>query len=125
MKTSDKKLKNFVSVNASFPVYLVEKFTKKELTDRDCYYLRYCLMRFVLNNQGQIWEFQDVDPETVYYKVDEESSICDESLCIGSFEGYRITEKLEIKSLELSTENRVILTVYNKKTEEYFYYLID
>jgi hypothetical protein len=125
MKTSEEKLKNFEAIISNFPCLLVEEFTKKELTDKDCYYLRYCLMRFIFKNQGLIWEYTDQDPETVYYNVDEEASICDNSLCIGDFEGYKISETKIIKALELSQENRCILNVYNLLNDSFENYLID
>ena len=125
MKTSNNYLKNFEAITPDVKCYEVTEFTKKELTNKDCYYLRYCLMRFILNNQGMVYEFMDSELKELYYDVDEEASICDNSLCIGSFEGYRISEHDSLKSLELSTENRVILNVYNDIMDSYKNYLID
>ena len=125
MKVSDVKLNGFVSVNSSFSVFRLESFDKAELSDKDCYYLRYCLMRFILNNQDLIFEYRDIDPNTVFNSVDEESSICDNALCIGNFEGYSISETDLIKSVEMTTEGRVILNIYSTETDKYTDYLID
>ena len=126
LKTSDNVLKNFVDVSGQFKVWELVQWTKKELSSSDCYYLRYCLMRFIENNQGRVYEYIDMENEkTLYYEVDSEASICDNSLCMGNFEGYQIDDDLYIKDLELSIENRVILNVYNDKEDSYTSYLID
>ena len=124
MKVSEIKLNGFKGVG-DFSVFQVDSFTKAKLTDKDCYYLRYCLMRFILNNQGLIYKFQDTDPATVYNRVDEEASISDNSLYIGNFEGYNISETEQIKSIEMTIKGRVILNIYNTETDKYTDYLID
>ena len=127
MKTTNKTLKNFTSVMSDYPVYEVKEYTKKELSDKDCYFLRYILMRFIYENKSNIWQFMDMEPERekqIYYEVDESASIAMNALFIGHFEGYDIAEDAKIMSIELTTENRVILNVYNTKKDSYKQYLI-
>lgn len=126
MKVLDTKLKNFTNITNSYDCPEVDNYTKKELTDKDCYYLRYCLMRFISNNQGKIYEFMDIENQKeLYFIVDEEASICSDSLYIGDFEGYKIKDNTVLECLELTTDNRVILNIYNTTNEQYKYYLID
>lgn len=135
MKVLDSELENFVSVNGQQKCYEIDNFVKKQLLDKDCYYLRYCLMRFIFHNQSEIYLFMEhkfLDSvegtnkeKSIYFDVDESASICDNSLYIGSFDGYEFEENTVLKCLELSTENRVILNTYNTENEEYKYYLID
>ena len=126
MKTSNTKtLKNFAPVNGAFDTCpMVISFEKKELTDKDCYYLRYCLMRFIKNNQDNIYE-HSCDSNTLYYNIDKESSICDNSLYIGNFEGYQIDDNIYLHDLELDISDRVILNVLDKELDQFTSYLID
>jgi hypothetical protein len=126
MQVLDTKLKNFTNVTNCCNCPEVGNFTKKELTDKDCYYLRYCLMRFIENNQSNIHEFVDTENhKELYFIVDSEASICDNSLYIGNFEGYQISDNLLIKDLELSIESRVILNILDSEKDSYTSYLID
>ena len=135
MQILDTKLKNFVSLCGTHKCFEVENFTKKQLTDKDCHYLRYCLMRFIYNNQSVIYEFMEDEfldhvegtnrQKCIYFDVDEEASICENSLYIGSFDGYEFEENWVLKCLEMTAENRVILNIYNNENEQYKYYLID
>lgn len=126
MKVLDTKLKNFTNITNSYDCPEVDNYTKKELTDKDCYYLRYCLMRFILNNQGNIYEFMDIENQKeLYYYVDEEASICSDSLCIGNFDGYQIDDDLYLHDLELDVNNRILLNVSDKAQDKFYSYLID
>ena len=127
METTNKILKNLVSVTGGYPVYEVKEYIKKELSDKDCYFLRDILMRFVFENKSSIWQFMDRDPEKdkqLYYEVDNSASISDDALYMGDFEGYDIAEDTIIRSIELTTENRVILNVYNTKKDSHKDYVI-
>jgi hypothetical protein len=126
MKTTNKTLKNFTSVTGWHPVYEIEEYTKKELSYKDCCFLKYILTRFIYENKSNIYQFMDMEPEReerLYYEIDNSSNIAMNALFMGNFEGYDIAEDAKIMSIELTTENRVILNVYDKK-DSYKQYLI-
>ena len=52
-----KELKNFTTLNGSFNCPLVVSYEKKELQGNDFYALRYMAMRFIEENQNNIYEF--------------------------------------------------------------------
>ena len=123
---SEKELKNFTTLNGSYNCPLVVSYEKKELQGNDYYILRYMAMRFIRENQSNIYEFMDIEnSKELFDNVDEQSSICNNSLYLGDFEGYQITDDLYLHNLELDVNNRIILNVLDKAQDKFYSYLID
>lgn len=121
-----KELKNFTTLNGSYNCPLVVSYEKKDLQGNDFYTLRYMTMRFIRENQSNIYEFMDIEnSKELFNNVDEQSSICDNSLYLGDFEGYQIDNDLYLHDLELDVNNRIILTVLDNAQDKFYSYLID
>ena len=61
----------------------------------------------------------------LYNIVDNQSSICDNSLYIGNFEGYQIDDNIYLHDIELDVNDRVVLNILNKELDQFTSYLID
>ena len=121
-----KNLKKFKTINGCYNSPLVISYEKKELQGNDFYTLRYIAMGFIKENQGSIYEFMDIEnSKELFNNVDEQSSFCNNSLCLGDFEGYQIKDNLYLHDLELDANNRIILNVLNKAQDKFCSYLID
>ena len=121
-----KELKNFTTLNGSYNCPLVVSYEKKELQGNDFYTLRYMAMKFIEENQGNIYEFMDIEnSKELFNIIDEQSATCDNSLYLGDFEGYQISDDLYLHDLELDLNNRIILNVLDKAQDKFYSYLIN
>lgn len=101
------------------PVKIEERQKPKELNDRDVMALRYAAEE-LLTNGFMVYEDRVLTRE----QVAEESSVCDNELNLGNFEGYRISENSVIRSLFFNEDNRLIAEVLIETDDEYEQYLV-
>ena len=90
----------------------VESYEKKEnLTSNDIMALRYFAMEFLSENFDYLTK----------YDIESESSMRNDSLCLGNFEGYYLEGcGLKIRKLEMTTENKIIICCYLDEEPIYF-----
>ena len=90
----------------------VESYKKKEnLTMNDIMSLRYFAMEFLSEN----FDYLTRDD------IESESSMQNDSLYLGNFEGYYLEGyDLDIRTLEMTTENRIIICCYLDEEPIYF-----
>ena len=90
----------------------VESYEKKEnLTSNDIMTLYYFAMEFLSEN----FDYLTRDD------IENESSIQNDSLYLGNFEGYYLMEYgLEVRTLEMTTENKIIICCYLDDEPIYF-----
>ena len=100
------------------PVKIVERQIPRELNDRDVMALRYAAEE-LLTNGFMVYEDRFLTRE----QVAEESSVCDNELNLGNFEGDRISETAVIRSLFFNEDSRLIAEVL-LPDDEYEQYLV-
>ena len=90
----------------------VESYEKKEnLTSNDIMALCYFAMEFLSEN----FDYLTRDD------IENESSMQNDSLYLGNFEGYYLKEyDLNIRTLEMTTENKIIICCYLDDEPIYF-----
>lgn len=76
---------------------------KKRLSDIDCFALRYVAMKLAKEN----YEFEEFNLDD----FDSENAFQDEELYLGSFEGIFITPEIKVRTLFLTTDNRICAQV--------------
>lgn len=90
----------------------VESYEKKEnLTSNDIMALSYFAMEFLSENFNYLTRDD----------IENESSMQNDSLYLGNFEGYYLKEyDLYIRTLEMTTENKIIICCYLDGEPVYF-----
>ena len=90
----------------------VESYEKKEnLTSNDIMALRYFAMEFL----SEIFVY------LTRYDIEDESSMQNDSLYLGNFEGYYLEGyDLDIRILEMTTDNKIIICCYLDDEPIYF-----
>ena len=86
------------------PIVESDSVIKKRLSDIDCFALRYAAMKLAKENLYPDFEFNLDD-------FDYENAFQDEELYLGSFEGVFITPEINIRTLFLTTDNRICARV--------------
>ena len=92
------------------PIVESDSVIKKRLSDIDCFALRYAAMKLLKQN----YEFEDFNLD----EFDSENAFQDEELYLGSFEGVFITEEIKVRTLFLTTDNRICAQVEIETDEE-------
>lgn len=104
---------------SNFPDCPEVKAEKKEsLSNLDYYALRFAAMHFINKNFGEEY---GIDIK----ELDDSNAFQDKELYLCSFEGFQINESEDIRTLYLSSDNRIIASVYNNESDSYTDYLID
>lgn len=85
------------------PIIESDSVIKKRLSDIDCFALRYAAMKLVKEN----YEFEEFNLDV----FDSENAFQDEELYLGSFEGIFITPEIKVRTLFLTTDNRICAQV--------------
>ena len=111
----------------------VESYEKKEnLTMNDIMSLRYFAMEFLSENLGNLTrdEIEDVSSMqngSLYLgyltrdEIEDTSSMQNGSLFLGNFEGYYLEDyDLDVRIIEMTTENKIILCCYLDEEPIYF-----
>ena len=90
------------------PIVESDSVIKKRLSDIDCFALRYAAMKLAKDNGiFEVFEESCFDFE----KFDSENAFQDEELYLGSFEGIFITPEIKVRTLFLTTDNRICAQV--------------
>ena len=97
------------------PIVESDSVIKKRLSDIDCFALRYAAMKLAKDNG--IFDFFE-ESCFDFEKFDYENAFQDEELYLGSFEGIFITEEINIRTLFLTTENRICARVEIRTEDE-------
>lgn len=93
------------------PIVESDSVIKKRLSDIDCFALRYAAMKLAKEN---------IDPE-FEFNLDEfnsENAFHNEELYLGNFEGIFITPEINIRTLFLTTDNRICAQVEIETEDE-------
>ena len=97
------------------PIVELDSVIKKRLSDIDCFALRYAAMKLAKDNgifdffEESCFDFEKFDSENVFQ---------DEELYLGNFEGIFITEEINIRTLFLTTDNRICARVETRTEDE-------
>ena len=90
------------------PIIESDSVIKKRLSDIDCFALRYSAMKLAKDNGiFDVFEESCFDFE----KFDYENAFQDEELYLGNFEGVFITPEIKVRTLFLTTDNRICAKV--------------
>ena len=90
------------------PIVESDSVIKKRLSDIDCFALRYAAMKLAKDN-GIFYVFEESCFD--FEKFDYENAFQDEELYLGSFEGIFITPEIKLRTLFLTTDNRICANV--------------
>lgn len=103
MKVKEENLPIRFGLVDTCPIVESDSVIKKRLSDIDCFALRYVAMKLAKEN----FEFEEFNLD----KFDSENAFQDEELYLGSFEEIFITPEINIRSLFLTTDNRICAQV--------------
>ena len=103
MKVKEENLPISSGMFDTCPIVESDSVIKKRLSDIDCFALRYAAMKLVKQN----FEFEDFNLD----EFDSENAFQDEELYLGSFEGIFITPEIKVRTLFLTTDNRICAKV--------------
>ena len=92
------------------PIVESDSVIKKRLSDIDCFALRYAAMKLAKEN----FEFEEFNID----EFDSENAFQDEELYLGSFEGVFITPEIKVRTLFLTTDNRICARVEIRTEDE-------
>lgn len=108
MKVKEENLSIRSGTFDTCPIVESDSVTKKRLSDIDCFALRYAAMKLAKDNGiFDVFEESCFDFE----KFDSENAFQDEELYLGSFEGIFVTEEINIRTMFLTTDNRICARV--------------
>ena len=87
------------------PIVESDSVIKKQLSDIDCFALRYAAI--------ELWRDNDCfgDEEASMVGFDDSNAFQDEELYLGNFEGVFITPEIKVRTLFLTTDNRICAKV--------------
>ena len=108
------------------PIVESDSVIKKRLSDIDCFALRYAAMKLAKDNGiFDVFEESCFDFE----KFNSENAFQDKELYLGNFEGIFVTEEIKVRTLFLTTDNRICAQVeietYDEEEPRYETVLID
>ena len=103
MKVKEENLSIRSGMFDTCPIVESDSVIKKRLSDIDCFALRYAAMELVKEN----FEFEEFNLD----KFNSENAFQDEELYLGSFEGIFITPEIKVRTLFLTTDNRICAKV--------------
>ena len=108
MKVKEENLPISSGMFNTCPIVESDSVIKKRLSDIDCFALRYAAMELVKDNGiFEVFEESCFDFE----KFDSENAFQDEELYLGNFEGVFITPEIKVRTLFLTTDNRICAKV--------------
>lgn len=115
MKVKEENLPIRSGMFCTCPIVESDSVIKKRLSDIDCFALRYAAMKLAKDNGiFDVFEESCFDFE----KFDYENAFQDEELYLGSFEGIFITPEINIRTLFLTTDNRICARVEIRTEDE-------
>ena len=94
------------------PIIESDSVIKKRLSDIECFALRYAAI--------ELWRDNDCfgDEEASMVGFDDSNAFQDEELYLGSFEGIFITPEINVRTLFLTTDNRICARVEIRTEDE-------
>ena len=108
MKVKEENLPIRSGMFDTCPIVESDSVIKKRLSDIDCFALRYAAMKLAKDNGiFDVFEESCFDFE----KFDSENAFQDEELYLGNFEGIFVTEEIKVRTLFLTTDNRICAQV--------------
>lgn len=103
MKVKEENLPIRFGLFDTCPIVESDSVIKKRLSDIDCFALRYAAIKLLKHN----YEFEEFNID----EFDSENAFQDEELYLGSFEGVFITPEIKVRTLFLTTDNRICAQV--------------
>ena len=103
MKVKEENLPIRSWIFSTCPIVESDSVIKKRLSNIDRFALRYAAMKLVKEN----YEFEEFNID----EFDYENVFQDEELYLGSFEGIFITPEIKVRTLFLTTDNRICAQV--------------
>ena len=110
MKVKEENLPIRSGMFDTCPIVESDSVIKKRLSDIDCFALRYAAMKLVKEN----FEFEEFNLDD----FNSENAFQNEELYLGSFEGIFITEEIKVRTLFLTTDNRICAQVEIETEDE-------
>lgn len=99
----------------SFPItYFGKEYGKKELTGNDYLMLYGALAIICENNEDLLNEYSLTIQDII-----KDSAICSDVLCLNNFEGYDISDRLNLNGFYLNEYNCIMAQVYDKKFDRF------
>ena len=105
MKVKEENLPISSGMFDTCPIVESDSVIKKRLSDIDCFALRYAAIELWRDN----YCFGDEEASMVGF--DDSNSFQDEELYLGNFEGVFITPEIKVRTLFLTTDNRICAKV--------------
>lgn len=110
MKLKEENLPIRYGMFDTCPIIESDSVIKKRLSDIDRFALRYAAIKLAKEN----YEFEEFN----IYDFDYENAFQDEELYLGSFEGVFITPEIKVRTLFLTTDNRICAKVEIETDDE-------
>ena len=99
----------------SFPItYFGKSYGKKELKGND-YLMLFGALALICDNNEDLLSEYGLDMQTII----KDSAICSDELCLNNFEGYDISDRLNLNSLYLNEHGCVMASVLDRKKDRY------
>ena len=99
----------------SFPItYFGKEYGKQELKGND-YLMLFGALAIICDNNEDLLNEYGLDMQNII----KDSAICSDELCLNNFEGYEISERLNLKSLYLNEHGCVMASVYDNKKDRF------
>ena len=115
MKLKEENLSIRSGMFDTCPIVESDSVVKKRLSDVDCFALRYAAMKLAKDNGiFDVFEESCFDFE----KFNSENAFQDEELYLGNFEGIFVTEEIKVRTLFLTTDNRICAQVEIETDDE-------
>ena len=97
----------------SFPItYFGKEYGKKELKGND-YLMLYGALAIICEHNEDLLNGYGFTMQDII----KDSAICSDVLCLNNFEGYELSERLNLNGLYLNKYNCVMAEVYDKKLD--------
>ena len=110
MKVKEENLPIRSGMFDTCPIVESDSVIKKRLSDIECFALRYAAMELVKEN----YEFEEFNLDD----FNSENAFQDEELYLGGFEGIFITPEIKVRTLFLTTDNRICARVEIRTEDE-------
>ena len=112
MKVKEENLPIRSGMFDTCPIVESDSVIKKRLSDIDCFALRYAAI--------ELWRDNDCfgDEEASMVGFDDSNAFQDEELYLGNFEGVFITPEIKVRTLFLTTDNRICAKVEIETDDE-------
>ena len=99
----------------SFPItYFGKSYGKQGLKGND-YLMLYGALAIICENNEDLLNKYGLDMQTII----KDSAICSNELCLNNFEGYDISDRLNLNSLYLNEHGCVMASVLDRKKDRY------